>query len=124
MVNDAEAREAVRELIKRFDFIVEQGAGLAYVVAKGNRQEYVRLLESAERAVKLVLKPMTDGDTRHKQVFAALDDPDADWPKAVFAMLNQGPTVWSGEKAAERLNFYLDLEARFDAEERDTNKEE
>ena len=34
MVGDAKGREAVRQLMKRFEFITAQGLGMAYVLAK------------------------------------------------------------------------------------------
>jgi len=55
MVNDAEAREAVRQLMKRFEFIAAQAGAMAYVLAKRDSQEYARLLEAAEVALKTVI---------------------------------------------------------------------
>jgi hypothetical protein len=40
MVDNTEARDAVRQLIKRFDFIAAQGVAMAYVLAKKDAQEY------------------------------------------------------------------------------------
>jgi len=39
MVNDAEAREAVRQLMKRFEFIAAQAGAMAYVLAKRDSQD-------------------------------------------------------------------------------------
>jgi hypothetical protein len=122
MVNDIEARNAVRELMKRFDSINEQHLSIAYVLAKRDSQDYARLLESAERAASLVMQPLMTAETQHNRVYAALDDPDADWPKAVFAMLTQGPIVLTGDIGIERLKLVEDLEARFDAENDKGNK--
>jgi len=46
MVDDGEARDAVRQLMKRLEFIDAQSGALAYVLAKRDSQEYARLLES------------------------------------------------------------------------------
>ena len=40
MVGDAEARDAVRQLMKRFEFTAAEGAAMAYVLAKRSSQEY------------------------------------------------------------------------------------
>ena len=42
MVSDAEARNAVLHLMKRFDLIQAQHLGLAYVLAKRDSEEYER----------------------------------------------------------------------------------
>jgi len=102
MVDDAEARDAVRQLMKRLDFIVAQGLAMAYVLAKRDSKEYARLLEAAEVARTTVILPMSDADGDWSAVYAALDDTRADWSKAVVAMLNQGPIELTGEKAIER----------------------
>jgi hypothetical protein len=91
MVSDTEAREAVRQLMKRFEFVAAQGLGMAYVLAEKDMNEYARLLEAAETAIPRVIQPLIDADFQRGQVYAALDDPNADWSKAVFSMLNQGP---------------------------------
>jgi hypothetical protein len=122
MVDDAEAREAVRQLLKRFEFIAAQGCALAYVLAKRDSQEYARLLEAAEVALKTVIQPISDADRDWSAVYAALDDPRADWSKAVVAMLNQGPIEFTGEQAIERFKFMQSLEERFDAEMKDKNE--
>jgi hypothetical protein len=49
MVDDAEARGAVRQLMKRFELIAAQGVAMAYVLAKKGKQEYARLLQSGRR---------------------------------------------------------------------------
>src|SRR5881396_2550599 len=101
MVGDAEARDAVRQLMKRFVFTAAEGAAMAYVLAKRSSQEYARLLEATE---------------------VALDDPHADWSKVVVAMLNRGPIQSTGEQAIKRFKFVQSLEERFDAEMKDRNK--
>jgi hypothetical protein len=43
MIDDAEARDAVRQLRKRFEFIAAQAGAMAYVLAKetrGNMPDY------------------------------------------------------------------------------------
>jgi hypothetical protein len=122
MVDDAEARDAVRQLMKRFEIIAAQGNAMAYVLAKRDSQEYARLLEAAEVAMKTVIQPLSEADQDSSEVYAALDDPRADWSKAVVAMLNRGAIVFTGEQAIERLKFMQSLEERFDAEMKDRNK--
>jgi len=122
MVDDAEAREAVRQLMKRFEFIAAQAGAMAYVLAKRDAQEYSRLLEAAEVALKTVIQPMSDADRDWSAVHAGLDDPRADWSKAVLAMLNQGAIEFTGEQAIERFKFMQSLEERFDAEMKKRNK--
>jgi hypothetical protein len=122
MVDDAEARDAVRQLMKRFEFIAAQGYAMAFVLAKRDSREYARLLDAAEVALKTVIQPISDADRDRSAVYAALDDPRADWSKAVMAMLNQGGIELTGEKAIERVKFVQDLEKRFDAEMKNRNK--
>src|ERR1700719_1953221 len=116
MVDNTEAREAVRQLIKWFDFIAAQGVAMAYVLAKKDAQEYARLLEAAEVALKTVIQPLNEADGDSSAVYAALDDPRADWSKPVVAMLNRGAIELTGEQAIERFKFMQSLEERFDAE--------
>jgi hypothetical protein len=80
------------------------------------------LPEAAEVALKTVTLPMNDADQDWNAVYAALDDPRADWSKAVVAMLNRGVIVFTGEQAIERSKFIQSLEERFDAEMKDKNK--
>jgi hypothetical protein len=122
MVDDVEARDAVRQLMKRFEFMAAQGDAMAYVLAKRDSQEYARLLEAAEVALRTVIQPISDADRDWSAVYAALDDPRADWSKAVVAMLNQGPIEFTGEQAIERFKFMQSLEERFDAEMKDKNE--
>jgi hypothetical protein len=49
------------------------------------------LLDAAEAITPTVVQPIADADVLHGRVYAALDEPNADWCKAVLAMLNQGP---------------------------------
>ena len=91
MVSDAEARNAVRQLLKRFDLIQAQHLGLAYVLAKRASEEYARLLEAAEEAIATVIQPLADTDVHRGKVYTALDNPSADWCQEVLSMLNQGP---------------------------------
>ena len=122
MVDDAQARDAVRQLMKRLEFIAAQGVAMAYVLSKRDSQEYARLLEAAEVALKTVIQPISDADREFSAVYAALDDPRADWSKAVAAMLNRGAIEFTGDQAIERTKFVQSLEERFDAEMKDRNK--
>jgi hypothetical protein len=122
MVDDAEARDAVRQLMKRFEFIAGQGAAMAFVLARKYPQEYARLLEAAEVALETVIQPIRDADEESGAVYAALDDLRADWTKAVVAMLNRGPIVSTGEQAIERFKLVQNLEERFDAAMKEINK--
>jgi hypothetical protein len=81
--------------MKRFDFIAAQGMAMAYVLAKRDAQEYARLPEAAEAAMKTVIQPINDADHDWSAVYAALHDPQADWSKAVVATLNQGVIEFS-----------------------------
>ena len=121
-IEDADARDAVRQLMKRFEFIAAQTSAMAYVLAKRDQREYARLLEDAEVALKTVIQPNNDADEGASAVYAALDDPRADWSKAVVAMLNRGAIVFTGEQAIERIKLVQSLEARFDAEMKKRNK--
>src|SRR6266404_686042 len=122
MVDDGEARDAVRQLMKRLEFIDAQSGALAYVLAKRDSQEYARLLEAAQVALKTVIQPISDADGESSLVYAVLDDPRADWSKAVVAMLNRGAIELTGEQAIERIKFVQSLEERFDAEMKDRNE--
>jgi len=108
--------------MKRFEFIAAQTSAMAYVLAKRDQREYARLLEDAEVALKTVIQPNNDADEGASAVYAALDDPRADWSKAVVAMLNRGAIVFTGEQAIERIKLVQSLEARFDAEMKKRNK--
>jgi len=58
-------------------------------------------------------------------VYAVLDDPRADWSKAVVAMLNRGAIELTGEQAIERSKFVQSSKNEFDAELRiETTSEE
>ncbi len=116
MVNDIEARRAVRELMKRFEIIADQAAGLAYVLARKSRPEYELMLEAAEVAQKIVVGPLTTADTERNQIYQALDDPNADWSKAVMDFLQQDGIVLTGDAAVQRLELMRSLDERFDKE--------
>ena len=73
-------------------------------------------------ALKTVIQPLNEADGDSSAVYAALDDPRADWSKAVVAMLNRGAIELTGEQAIERFKFIQSLEERFDAEMKDRNK--
>src|SRR5256886_10696891 len=83
MVGDAEARHAVRELVKRFESIAAQAGAMAYVLAKRDSQEYARLLEAVEVALKTVIQPISGAHPGWSAGFAALDDPGRDWGQSV-----------------------------------------
>ena len=104
MVNDTEARKAVRQLMERFDVIQAQHLGMAYVLADRDPQEYARLLEAAEKATATVIQPVIDADVHRGEVYAALGDPNADWCKAVLSMLSQkGPITLTLDQAIDQL---------------------
>lgn len=118
MVTDAEARRAVRALMERFDSITDQFAGLAYVLSRRDLQQYARLSESAERATTLVIQPLREADGDNEEVYSALDDPEADWCKAIYAMLDQEEVILEGDQGIERLRLLEELGERFDAEDK------
>ncbi len=122
MVDDAQARDAVRQLMKRFELIAAQASAIAYVLAKRDSQEFARLLEVADVAMKTVIEPLSDADGVQRTVYAALDDPRTDWSKAVLAMINRGLIEFTGEQAIEHFKFMQSLEERFDAEMKKRNK--
>jgi hypothetical protein len=122
MVDDEEPRDAVRQLVKRFEFYASQGLAMAYVLAKTDSQEYARVLEATEVALKTVVQPINDADEGASAAYAALDDPGADWTKVVVAMLDQGAEEFTGEQAIERFKFIEGREGRFDAEMKNKNK--
>jgi histidinol phosphatase-like PHP family hydrolase len=64
---------------------------MAYVLAEEDSSEYARLLEAAEKAIATAIQPLAE--TEHGPVYAALDDPNADWCKAVLAILDERPIV-------------------------------
>jgi hypothetical protein len=108
--------------MKRLEFMAGQLGAMAYVLAKRDSREYARLLEVVEVAMKTVIQPIGDADKDSSAVYAALDDPHADWSKAVVAMLSRGAIEFTGEQAIERFTFIQSLEERFDAEMKDRNK--
>ncbi len=122
MVDDAEARDAVRQLVKRFEEIAAWGNAMAFVLAKRYPQEYARLLEATEVALQTLIQPIRDTDGGSNAVYAALDDTHADWSKAVAAMLNRGPIESTAEQALERFKLIQSLEGRFEAEMNKINK--
>jgi len=52
MADDAEARNAVRQLMKRFEFMAAQGGAMALRPRERDSQKYARLLEAAEVAMR------------------------------------------------------------------------
>ena len=88
MTNDTEARKAVRLLMDRFESMKAQSLGLAYVLVERDPGEYSQLLEAARKATAALIQPIIDADARRSQVYAALNDPNGDWSKALLTMLN------------------------------------
>jgi hypothetical protein len=95
MVDNTEARDAVRQLIKRFDFIAAQGVAMAYVLAKKDTQEYGDYWKPPK--LRTEARPW--------------------WRCSTEERLNS-----RGEQAIERFKFMQSLEVRFDAEMKDRNK--
>lgn len=91
MTNDIDARDAVRRSLRRFDLINAQRLSLAYVLAEQDAKEYARLLTKAEQAEKNIIRPKFSSELT--RVYAALDDPNADWPKAVLERLDDRPII-------------------------------
>jgi len=125
MASDEQARNAVRRLVQRLETIAAQGSAMAYVLARKDLTEYARLLEASELAEKTVIQPILDAEGERREVYAALDDPNADWTRAVLAMLERGPVVFSADEALARARFTQTLDDRFDAKmrEKSGNKE-
>jgi hypothetical protein len=91
MTSDVQARDAVLQLMKRFDSINAQRLSIAYVLAEKDAAEYAKLLTTAEKAEKKVIEPQIGSE--HANVYAALTDPNADWPKAIIEMLDTRPII-------------------------------
>jgi len=83
---------------------------MAYVFAKKRLQEICPIAESRRSGLKTVIQPISDADGDWSAIYEALDDPRADWSKAVTAMLNGGPIEFTGEQAIERIKFVQSLE--------------
>jgi hypothetical protein len=88
MVDDNDARNAVRSLMERFELINSQRLGLAYVLAKKDRDAYETLLAETEDAIEKVIRPLMEADAEHQQVLATLSDSEANWPAAIMHMLS------------------------------------
>jgi hypothetical protein len=99
VVNDAEARNVVRQLMQRFDSIDVQHTSLTHVLAKEDPQEYTRLLETAEKITPKIAQVLAIIDDARRHAYAALDDRNANWCEAVLSWLNKkGPTTLSTEQ--------------------------
>ena len=119
MHDDAEARKTVRDLLKRFEATMGLGIGMAYVLAAENRQQYAKLLESAERASELVARPVIESDANLNRAYAALDASGANWCDAGASVLSSpGEESW-GEEAVARMKVLEGLNARFHVAERE-----
>ena len=119
MVSDKEARNAAKRLVQRLEAIAAQGSAMAYVLARKDITEYARLLEAADLAEKIVIQPIVDVESERHEVYAALDDPNADWTRAVIGMLERGPVEFSGDEALARARFTQTLDERFDVKMRE-----
>jgi hypothetical protein len=71
MVDDVEAREAVRQLMRRFDPIAGQGSAMALVLAKRYPHEYARWRAAAEAALQTMIQPIRDAVAESGAVQAA-----------------------------------------------------
>jgi hypothetical protein len=106
MPSDSEVRDVVRQLMRRFDSMDARYASFLHVMAKKDPEEYTRLLDTSERIIPKVTKLLAIGDTLHRQVYESLDDPDADWCKAVLSWLNQnGPIILTREQMFESMRL-------------------
>lgn len=88
MPDDNDARKAVHALMERFDRISSQYLAMAYVLVKKDRDAYERLLTEVEEAIEKVIRPRIETDAEHQEVYAALNDPEANWPAAIMRTLN------------------------------------
>jgi hypothetical protein len=86
MVDDYEAREAVRQLMKRFDSINAQRLSIAYVLAERSAEDYAKLLAIAEETERSLIGPKIAAE--HADAYAALDDPNVDWSRAIIEILD------------------------------------
>lgn len=87
MAEDNDARNAVRSLMERFDLVNSRCAALAYARATKDRNAYAKSLAEAERTEETVIRPRMEADAERQQVYAALSDPEANWPAAIMHML-------------------------------------
>jgi len=69
-----------------------------------------------------MIQPISDADAESNAVYVALDDPGANWSKAVVTMLNRGPIEFTGEQAPERFKLIQNLEKQFEAEMKKIDK--
>jgi hypothetical protein len=106
MPSDSEVRDVVRQLMRRFDSMDAQYASFLHVVAKKDREEYTRLLDTAERIIPKVTKVLAIGDTLHRQVYESLDDPNGDWCKTMLSWLTrEGPIILNREQMFESMHL-------------------
>ncbi len=106
MPSDSEVRDVVRQLMRRFDSMDARYASFLHVVAKKDPEEYTRLLDTSERITPKVTKVLAVGDILHRRVYESLDEPNADWCKAVLSWLNQkGPIILTREQGFERMRL-------------------
>ena len=101
MINDPDARKAVRLLLDRFESMKAQSMALAYVLAERDPDGYAQLLQSAQKTSAALIQPIINTDSKRTQVYAALDDPNADWSAALLSMLNQdqGPVEFDSRSS-------------------------
>ena len=92
MVDDAEAREVVRQLMKRLDFIAARGErgglGPRETIPPTNMPDYWKPPESLCRLRFSQSGTPTRNPTQSMLLWMT---PHADWSKAVVTMLNRGP---------------------------------
>jgi hypothetical protein len=103
MMGDTEARKAVRLLMEHVDSLHAQYAGLAYVLAKKEPDEYTRLVEAAQRTTPKVAEILSAADDLHGEVYAALDAPQGDWCQAVSSWLSQHGPVELGQQSWDKV---------------------
>jgi hypothetical protein len=102
MPSDREVRDVVRQLMRLFDSMDARYASFLYVVAEKDPEEYTRLLDTSERITPRVTKVLAVGDSLHRQVYESLDDPNADWCKAMLSWLTrEGPIILTREQGCE-----------------------
>jgi len=82
-------------LMRRFDDINLQRLGMACALAGMEPTEYAKFQEVAAQEEVEVRKIIGE---QHSAVYAALDDPNGDWCKAVLAVLDTRPIVRSNSR--------------------------
>jgi hypothetical protein len=92
--------------MRRFDSMDARYASFLHVVAKKDPEEYTRLLDTSERIIPKVTKVLAIGNTLHRQVYESLNDPNADWCKAMLSWLTrEGPIILTREQIFESMRL-------------------